>query len=198
MPPTVPIYIHIPKTGGTSILAALGQKRGLHVPVQDPGFQKRIRRVERAGAHPLLFTVFRNPVERMISVFHYYHSMDLSRPRTQENVLLAHIAQAYPSCNAFWENVDPPRLANASVMFRAQRWFFKKAKRPVTVIPFGDRLSERVKDRVGLEIPHLNRTNHGTSAEELAPSTIDRLRTWMARDEAFWEKLTANAATVTP
>lgn len=198
MPPTAPIYIHIPKTGGTSILAAMGQKRGLHVPVQDPGFQKRIRRVERSGKQPLLFTVFRNPVERMVSMFHYYHSMDLSRPRTQENVLLAHIAQAYPDCNAFWEHVDPPSLANASVMFRDQRWFFKKAQRPVTVIPFGGGLSDRVKDRVGLEIPHLNRTIHGRPADELAPATIDRLRTWMERDQAFWEELIADPAAVTP
>ncbi len=197
MPPTTPIYIHIPKTGGTSILAAMGQKRGLHLPVQDPGFQKRIKRAERAGRRPLLFTVFRNPVERMISLFHYYHSMDLSRPRTQENVLLAHIAQAYPDCNAFWENVDPPSLANASVMFRAQRWFFKKAIRPVTVIPFGDGLSQRVKERVGLDIPHLNRTSHGSSVDELTPSTIHRLRTWMARDEAFWNELIADPAAVT-
>lgn len=189
MPPVAPIYIHIPKTGGTSILAALGQKRGLHVPVQDPGFQKRIRRAEVAGRKPLLFTVFRNPVERMVSMFHYYHSMDLSRPRTQENVLLAHVAQAYENCDAFWRGVDPPSLSNASVMFRHQRWFFRKARRPVEVVPFGDRLAERIKARIGIEIPHLNRTRHGSPDEELSPGTIERLRKWMAGDEDYWRRL---------
>ena len=195
MPPVAPIYIHIPKTGGTSILAALGQKRGLHVPVQDPGFQKRIRRAEEAGQEPLLFTVFRNPLERMVSMFHYYHSMDLGRPRTQENVLLAHVAQAYENCDAFWQGVDPPSLSNASVMFRPQRWFFRKAKRPVEVVPFGARLADRIKDRVGLDIPHLNRTRHGSPEEELSPRTMDKLRKWMAGDEDYWQRLLGSSET---
>jgi len=190
MPPIAPIYIHIPKTGGTSILAALGQKRGLHLPVQDAGFQKRLRRTEKSGRTPLLFTVFRNPLDRLVSLFHYYHAMDLSSPRTQENVLLAHIAKAYPDCDAFWSSVDPPSLANATVMFRPQRWFFKKARRPVVVIPFGNGLAERVKARIGLEIPHLNRSRHGSPEEELGPKTIRRLLKWMARDQAYWDRLT--------
>lgn len=191
LPTTRPVYIHIPKTGGTSILAALGEKRGLHVPVQDAGFQKRLRKIEDKGLRIRLFTVFRDPIDRMISMFHYYHSMDLSHPRTQENVLLAHIAKAYPDCEAFWESVDPPSLANASVMFRSQRWFFRKARRPVDVIPFSDRLAETVKRTMGLDIPHLNRTRHGKAEDELSPGTIARLRRWMSRDVVFWEELAA-------
>ena len=191
MPPVAPIYIHIPKTAGTSILTALGERRGLHRPVQDPGFQKRVRKVEANGRRPLLFTVFREPVERMVSMFHYYHSMDLSRPRTQENVLLAHIAKAYPDCDAFWRGVDPPSLANASVMFKNQRWFFRKAKRPVTVVPFTDRLAASIKRLVGIDIPHLNRTRHGSPEDELSPDTIAKLRTWMNGDVEYWRELMA-------
>ena len=193
MPLTTPIYIHIPKTGGTSILDALGQKRGLHVPVQDAGFQKRIRKLEDRGRRAFLFTVFRNPVDRMISLFHYYHRMDLGKPRTQENVLLAHIAQAYPDCDAFWNGVDLPSLANASVMFRDQRWFFRKAKRPVKVIPFSAELSDSVKRVVGLDIPHLNSTRHGDADEELAPSTVARLRAWMSDDVEYWDSMRSRA-----
>ena len=191
MTPAVPIYIHIPKTGGTSILAALGEKRGLHIPVQDAGFQKRLKKVEASGRTPFLFTVFRDPVERMISLFHYYHGMDLSGPRTQENVLLAHIAQAYSSCDAFWSGVDLPSLSNATVMFRDQRWFFRRAKRPVEVIPFTDQLAQMVKERVGVEIPHLNRTRHGNAAEELSEKTAAKLRGWLATDIEYWEELCA-------
>ena len=189
MPRITPIYIHIPKTGGTSILTALGEKRGLHIPVQDAGFQKRLKKLDAAGREPFLFTVFRDPIERMISLFHYYNSMDLSRPRTQENVLLAHIAQAYSSCDAFWSGVDLPSLANATVMFRDQRWFFRRAKRSVEVIPFTERLGQAIKERVGVEIPHLNRTRHGTAKEELAEETAAKLRGWLATDVEYWEDL---------
>jgi hypothetical protein len=76
-------------------------------------------------------------------------------------------------------------------MFKNQRWFFRKARRPVEVLPFSGRLSETVKRRTGLDIPHLNGTRHGGAEEELAPGTVARLRRWMARDVAYWEELVA-------
>lgn len=64
------IFIHVPKTAGTSIAAALFDRRSRHIPL-----------VRYAAADPLRFDRYfkfcfvRNPWDRFHSAFHYLHRM---------------------------------------------------------------------------------------------------------------------------
>lgn len=156
-----PWYEHIPKTAGTAILEATDRPRLPHVPAQDPGIEKQIRRLEARNGQPVeLFAVIRPPVPRMISLFSWLRERSFDRPHVPFVTMLALLTKQFDDPDAFVVGIERlgawERLQNATPNFRPAFWYIGKAKRPVRLFRFGPDLADELHATYGLEVPRRN------------------------------------------
>lgn len=188
------LFIHIPKTGGTSINALLGVKPHNHRPFHNELVQTLAKRAA------YIFTVVRNPYERARSLYYWFREMPRKpeKKRNPENVALSMMAQSL-SLNDFWQLLDLAWIKGATRLFEPQVWFLKgnradnKISKAIDVFRLED-LPERWPELCGRtygalsgEMPWLNATSgDGGAKEELTLSTRQRLSALYAEDfEAF-------------
>lgn len=120
------LFLHIPKTGGTSLNRLLGITSHSHLPLHCKLAQKLKRRARA------VVTIVRHPYDRARSLYHWLREMpdQPDKKRNPENVALSMMAQAMP-LNEFWGSINLPWLGRATRLFQPQVWFLKdKAGEP--------------------------------------------------------------------
>ena len=192
----IPLFIHVPKTGGQSVHRAMGLKNGPHRPLS---FYK----VKRSR---YVFTVVRNPYDRAISLWKWYSELH-ERPmkkRTPHNAAMNVLARKCESADQFWLNyLDKKSLSyqlRYSPMLRPQMFFLKDKKSKVSrvsdsinrVIRF-ENLSdefEGIKKRFGFkELPHINSSKR-LEGDEMSEECRSLIRELYPEDfEVLYPKL---------
>ena len=169
-------FVHIPKTGGTSITSALFRDRH---DVNPKGWQMKHHRRntmhDGLRAFPersrcLVFAFVRNPYDRIVS---YYHAMRRSDPA------------GYPKSRAFMETAHRSDLESFLLRIegdlkvgwftRTQRAATRTANDVCDFIGRFERLEEdfaEVCRRIGIEVelPRINVSSHGHYRDELTPT----------------------------
>lgn len=92
-------FVHIPKTGGTALAAALGNR------VYRPGHHLRLSMVPSDEA---AITILRDPVERYISAFGHMPNGELSSPEEMALALDAPIDHDVYRPQSYWIDSDHP------------------------------------------------------------------------------------------
>jgi hypothetical protein len=187
-------FIHIPKTGGSSIESALGMKR--HACFWDPADRSRhgvtpqhwtlaqLRQEVPDLARLTIFTMVRNPFDRLVSEFHHirkinhpspYHCIDFD-----SFVALAFRMPERRRRPFFDAHLEP------QYRFTHQPWPWRRL--PVTVLRF-ERIAEgfdalRRLTGKNLEFPHELKSSRSRGHREYyaKPQTRRLVETFYARD----------------
>jgi hypothetical protein len=185
------IFIHIPKTAGTSIHGALGNPERKHAPLSryaayDP---------ERTAAY-FKFAFVRNPWDRFLSAYSYLRGYE-GNPASEEGAWsLRHIAP-HGDFEGFVRALQKPlvRLAVMShTLFLPQHLWLDVPGRPDLRVDYlgrfetihADFVAIAARLRIGLELDRLRpsaRPPHGDAYGEAARAIIGRL---YARDIALF------------
>lgn len=196
------IFVHIPKTGGTSLALAL-EARAMadDILVGDtPKAQLRQGRVKKLVApgrlwkharlsdidgmqglpdKPFIFTLVRNPWDRIASFYHWARAQSFDHPLVQA-------ACSYP----FHDFVFSEQLGRAAHHDAAQAYVTDRAGRVrcdafVRLEALKDDLKP-VEAHLGfeLDVPHVNRSEHLPSAELYDDGSRDRIAGLFASDIA--------------
>ena len=112
------LFIHVPKTAGQAMYAALGQEVQAHRPLR--------KHQPPPSPQCFVFAFVRHPFDRAVSLYTWFRQLherpDIRRALAHEAV--GELARHF-SCAAFWEQVDIRRLRRSTPMFREQYWFLR-------------------------------------------------------------------------
>lgn len=208
----VPIFAHVPKTGGTSLRNTLGlpEWTKLHRKIGGPEMRKAVL---RAGDDAHLFMFLRDPIERALSAFYYFvWSRDQGEKTPgkfsavkQKAWLFSVIARiADIDVNDFYrglfreEAMQYRRLSKVIVHFMPQsKWYACACKLDAEVhtYDFGkftteyERLLDDLQAIKRPRLQHRMKTHRKGSISELAPDVLAMLREFYADDLALLRKL---------
>ena len=151
------VFVHVPKTGGTSVARALyGTAGGGHRTVRDYRAELGDAFVDRA----FVFAVVRDPVERLASAFRYLQAGGGNR---LDAAFRDRVLGPYPELDAFVRGWLRPETVREQVHFRPQAEFVVGADGAlgVDLVVRHERLAEgyaAVRRRTGRggPLPHLN------------------------------------------
>ena len=153
------VFVHVPKTGGTSVARALyGTDGGGHRTLRDYRAELGDAFVDRAFS----FAVVRDPVERLASAFRYLRAGGGNR---LDAAFRDRVLGPYATLDAFVRGWLTPETLREQVHFRPQADFVTDAdgRLGVDLVVRHERLAEgyaAVRRRTGRggPLPHLNRT----------------------------------------
>lgn len=165
------VFVHVPKTGGTSVARALyGTDGGGHRTVRDYRAALGDAFVDRA----FVFAVVRDPVERLASAFRYLRAGGGNR---LDAAFGDRVLSRYGTLDAFVRGWLGPETVREQVHFRPQADFVTDANGALDIdlVARHERLAEdyhAVRRRTGRggPLPHLNRTVGGASAAPPRPA----------------------------
>ncbi|MGR3607282.1 MAG: sulfotransferase family 2 domain-containing protein [Sulfitobacter sp.] len=174
------VFVHIPKTGGTSVSAFLGHaqrpKNPHHVDPETP--------VKYASY--LRFCFVRNPWERLYSSYNYAQKMAARGILKGDRV--RHICEAQPELpfERFVMDFMSEEIVRSSGHFRPQmRWITQAAPQ------FIGRVEQMASDTAFLcralgiparELPHSNRSSNSSYLDVYTPEMLDKVRSLYRRD----------------
>jgi hypothetical protein len=144
------IFIHVPKTGGTSIRDALGFNLRVNNTSHFNSNHPEVKKMR--GPDTLMFAVVRNPYDRAWSAFKFFAKAKKSRGRIER---VFEIFMSTMDVNDFWCKVDIEKLARVMPHVRTQSSFIRD---PMRLLRF-ERLDEDWKEfaaeigRPELELP---------------------------------------------
>ena len=209
----IPIQIHIPKTGGLSVRHVLGAEKSMvcgHNTMKSKVVQAQMER----GKHHL-FTFVREPIERLVSSFYFFHDDNRKTKTARINkvgqkaryALLFHLASNIGgplTAEQFWKKAlsNNKKLLKHLTQFLPHfglmvRWTAGREDE-MTLYDFGDFDNECNRLRVNCGLTQLDlskktkvthASSHGTVEEELSPETIAELKIWLAPDYVLYEKM---------
>lgn len=165
------VFVHVPKTGGTSVARALyGTDGGGHRTVRDYRAELGDAFVDRA----FVFAVVRDPVERLASAFRYLQAGGGNR---LDAAFRDRVLGPYDTLDAFVRGWLSAETVREQVHFRPQAEFVAGpgGAVDVDVVARHERLAEdyaAVRRRTGRggPLPHLNRTAVAGAPPRPAPA----------------------------
>jgi hypothetical protein len=207
-----PIQIHIPKTGGLSVRKVLGEE-GLppgHHRLNSPRIQSQLLTHEENH----LFTFIREPMERLVSVFYFFHHDNektrqkrlRSCGKKRQFALLFYVSTQITggfTADVFWKSMMTNRpLLNHLIKFIPHfdlmtRWLCGK-ENEVALYDFGDFDNECRRLLSACELPPMPKngkapvthaSKHGDVASELSAETQALLRPWLQPDYDLYHKM---------
>ncbi len=174
------VFLHIPKTAGTSVSLALGlQKRPRNPHRVEPHTPQQY-------AHYLRFCFVRNPWDRLFSSFKYAERMAAQGKIFGDPVrMYCQDAQA-SDFEAFVMDFISPQTIKVSVHFRPQlRWIAAGAPQFIgrtETIANDTAYLARALNLTDFSLPHENRSTQGDYRGVYTPQMIDRVRSLYRRD----------------
>lgn len=173
-------FVHINKTGGTSIVRALGM-RFQHRTAAEMRAKLGDRRWERR----FTFSVVRNPWDRAVSLYHF--RVDTDQTGLGDGRL------SFPDWAVAVYRDRDPELRDKPRMFAPQTWWLAGADgRPdVDRVARFERLGADFDDicrRIGVraELPHLKASRRGDYRRYYTPAAHDAVADAFASDIAEW------------
>ena len=173
-----PVFIHIPKSAGTSIRAALDithydeDARTSHVPWSHPTMSAWYE----STPEPYLFACVRHPCDRAVSI----HGQFARRMRRENgvNVVLEELCRQL-DVNEFWTRCDIERLQLHVPHLRSQHSFLEGAPCEM-LLRFEQLASDWVKltdaiGRPGLQLSHHRRSEHAKWQDLLSPRAARKI-----------------------
>lgn len=209
----LPIQIHIPKTGGLSVRHVLGAEKSMVCGHNT--MKSKVVRVQMERGQHHLFTFVREPIERLVSSFYFFHDDNRktkaarisSVGRKARYALLFHLASNIGgpiTAEDFWKKAlsNNKKLLKHITQFLPHfglmvRWTAGREDE-MTLYDFGDFDNECNRLRVNCGMTKLDLTkktkvthtsSHGTVEEELSPETIAALKVWLAPDYVLYNKM---------
>ena len=178
------LFIHIPKTAGTSICALLYDR---NLPHFTADFYQRVMRTQLGDVKS--FAVVRHPIERFVSAYRFVMSggSDIMLTSRYERAKFCSMDSVDEFVDFLFENGD--RLGFSS-MFRKQVDYVLDGQGRVLVdqlYPLGDAtgLSQNLMKRLGVKnIPHLNRSR--PCPITLSAATLDKIALIYEQDFALF------------
>ena len=182
--PLKTIFVHIPKSAGTSIetrLCSRGQTVGGHSTAL--GFR---RGYPTEFASYFKFAVARDPVERFLSAFHYLRQMPV------HPALHNQFAHDCVSPEEFAGKLTPAALG--AIVHLLPQWRFVCDERGAILVDAVYRFEameaawSEICDRIGLKhepLARLNRSRRPAASQEATPAVLSFVKEFYARDFAI-------------
>ncbi len=174
------IFIHVPKTAGMSISAALYGRQIRHASIR---YYHRFA-PEMAGRIPS-FAILRDPVDRFLSAYHYARASG-----TADNAVSRVFRSDYLAFRSPDDALDHVAAAQSPYavdhIFRPQSWYVTDQSGQVAVdrlVPF-DRLADIRLPVLTGRLPHINRSRR--EPVRLRPDQLERIRSLYDRDVALF------------
>lgn len=174
------VFIHINKTGGTSINRALGLRGGHWTALE-----KRAELGEALWRRKYSFAFVRNPWDRVVSQYHWRRIVNQTRLKTHPiefNAWLAHIFHDQTP-----EYYDDPK------MFMPQLDWISDPDGRILVNFVGrfehlERDFQTVCAHLGadIELSHLNQTEHAPYRDYFNAESIEIVRAWFRKDIEYF------------
>jgi chondroitin 4-sulfotransferase 11 len=174
------VFIHINKTGGSSIEAAL------HIPFEHKTALERIRELGvEAWKRRFTFAFVRNPWDRAVSHYHYRVETNQTALATRQVGFAEWVKRCYGERDPFY--YDQPK------MFMPQlRWIRDDQERVCvdfvgrfeSIQPDFEHICKRLNRRSVL--PHLKRSSHRSYREYYDTKTLLTISDWFAEDIEYF------------
>ena len=145
------IFVHVPKTGGISILKALGGMAKRHMPLSH---------YAKNNNDYFKFTFVRNPWCRLVSCYHYFKKYGRKIGHDKSTGI---IVNKYINFKEFCQNIDDV-IANVKAPHFRQMYSWIDST--IDFIGKTENLQEdfnTICDKIGIpqqELPHINKTKH--------------------------------------
>ena len=176
-----PVFIHINKTAGTSVVRALR----LHAEGHRTAIEKKQELGEACWRRKFSFAFVRNPWDRLVSQYHYRVAVDKSGLRSRPIEFCAWVQQVFEEGN--------PAYRDEPLMFVPQLdWICDEAGN--VIVSFVGRFETLEQDlqsvcrRLGRTavLPHLNPSSHNAYHEYYDADTAEIVRRHFAKDIAHF------------
>jgi hypothetical protein len=180
------IFIHIPKTGGTSIRRSLlGERRITH---RTALAYKRYDEDYFNGAYK--FSVIRNPLDRIVST--YFYNIRRGKQGRDCVEIVSHSSCFEDFCENLYETFNE----QINPGFFPQMWwltdeFHRVIVDDIFLFDFIEESMRAMSDRFGItkELNHTNKSNHAPFMEYHTKRTIEIVNDLYAFDTAIYNKL---------
>jgi len=181
------LFVHIPKTAGMSISAALYGNQIKHASIR---FYRHVDPVLLDEAFS--FAVLRDPAERFLSAYRY-----ACAGGSPNNDVAEHFRERYRAFRSIDDALDHITRASSPYavdhIFRPQRWYITDRAGQIAIdqlVTMSDitHLPLLVPGFPAHPLPELNRS-HPDDAVTLSPAQLAKLRTLYAGDFALWETM---------
>lgn len=177
------IFIHINKTGGSSI------EKALNIPFEHKTALEKIDEISREEwDRKLTFTIVRNPWDKVVSHYHY-------RVQTNQTELGDKRIGFKEWVKLAYGNQDDDYYDNPKMFMPQLNWITdKNGKILVDEIIYFENLDgefKKVLKKLGRNktLPHIKKSNHRNYREYYDQETIEIVRNWYKRDiECFGYK----------
>jgi len=170
------IYIHINKTGGSSI------EKALSIPTEHKTALEKIEEIgQKAWNKKYTFTVIRNPWDKVVSQYHYRVNTNQTNLRENPIEFKEWVKRTYGYQDAYY--YDTPKMFMPQV-----DWLTDHSGKILVdeIIHFENLEVEfnEVLEKLGRNktLPHVKKSNRGNYREYYDDETIEMVRNWFERD----------------
>jgi hypothetical protein len=182
-------FVHIPKTAGKSLIAALGDKLVRAHPHRHRTWrdQRNLNAWRKSGKLPVA-AVVREPIDRAKSLYYFFKSQGPLWPRRDLfHIQISQLA-ATTTLSEFWEQLDIPWAASKVRHFKTQSEFLDGAT--VKYLMRFENLAEdfdRLKTQLNMIDASLPRENCAArDGQELSPKAEQAIRAFYSQDFKTW------------
>jgi chondroitin 4-sulfotransferase 11 len=188
------IFIHIPKTGGTSIRRQLGNHPSLKCYNHRP-YEWVMDQIEHSRNSQFVFTIVRNPWDRILSLYHYWKQQEVKHQFYKyDKRIVDHIKSINMSFKQFIHSIqekDPIIMSKNHVNPYIE--YYLPSLEPLDYIGRFENLQQdfnTICDKIGIphqQLPHANKSKHKHYTEYYDDETKQIVAERYAKDIEHFE-----------